>query len=81
MAEAQMNERELTTLDVLYVLKNGFVYDTPEKATIHGLYKYKMINSTPNSNRREVRVVVIPSMQAAQAKIVTVMWVDDRDGR
>lgn len=76
-----MKERWITTLDVLYVLKNGFVYDPPEKATRPGYYKYKMINPTPNSNRREVRVVVIPSMEAAvpQGKIATVMWADEPD--
>jgi hypothetical protein len=76
-AKDQMQVRDLTVLDVLYVLKNGFVYDPPEEATRTGFYKYKMINSTPNSNRREVRVVVIPSIQAAQAKVVTVMWADE----
>lgn len=76
-AEDQMKERGITTLDVLYVMKNGFVYDAPEKATRPGFFKYTMTNPTPNSNRREVRVVVIPSMQAPQAKIATVMWADE----
>jgi hypothetical protein len=76
-AKEQMRERELTSLDVMYVLENGFIYDRPEKASLPGFYKYKMLNATPNSNRREVRVVVIPSLQAAQAKIVTVMWADE----
>lgn len=76
-AEDRMKERDLTTLDVMHVLKNGIVYDPAEEATRPGFYKYKMINSTPNSNRRDVRVVVIPSIQSAQAKIVTVMWVDE----
>jgi hypothetical protein len=76
-AEDQMRERGITSLDVMYVLKSGFVYDTPEKATRPGLYKYLMLNSTPNSNRREVRIALIPSMQSTQAKIVTVMWADE----
>ena len=76
-AEDQMRERGITIPDVLYVLKNGFVYDAPEKATRPGLYKYLMLNATPNSNRREVRVALIPSMQSTQAKIVTVMWADE----
>lgn len=72
-----MGERGITTLDVMYVLKNGFVYDPPEPATRAGYYKYKMVNPTPNSNRREVRLVVMPSLQSAQAKIATVMWADE----
>lgn len=76
-AQDQMRERGITSLDVMYVLKSGFVYDTPEKATRPGLYKYLMLNSTPNSNRREVRIALIPSMQSTQAKIVTVMWADE----
>lgn len=76
-AEDQMRERGITTPDVLYVLKYGFVYEPPENATRVGYYKYKMINPTPNSNRREVRLVVIPSIQSAQAKIATVMWADE----
>ena len=76
-AEDQMRERGITTIDIMYVLKSGFVYDAPEKATRPSLYKYLMLNSTPNSNRREVRVAVIPSMQSTQAKIITVMWADE----
>ena len=76
-AEEQMEERGITTLDVLYVLKNGFIYDPPEPASRWGYFRYAMINPTPNSNRREVKVIVIPSMQAAQAKIATVMWADE----
>jgi hypothetical protein len=76
-AEDQMRERGITALDVMYVLKNGFVYEKPEKATRPGLYRYLMLNSTPNSDRREVRVALIPSMQSAKAKIVTVMWADE----
>jgi hypothetical protein len=76
-AEDQMAQRGITTLDVMYVLKNGFVYDPPEPATCLGFYKYRIINPTPNSNRREVRVAVIPSIQSAQAKVATVMWADE----
>ncbi|HVZ70445.1 MAG TPA: DUF4258 domain-containing protein [Rhizomicrobium sp.] len=76
-AEDQMKERGITAIDVMYVLKNGFVYDPPVQATRAGFYRYSMINPTPNSNRREVRVVLIPSIQAAQAKVATVMWADE----
>ncbi len=76
-AEDQMELRDLTTLDVLYVLKNGFVYANAEKSTRWGFFKYAMVCPTPNSNRREVKVIVIPSEQSCSAKIVTVMWADE----
>lgn len=76
-AEDQMEERGLTTIDVLYVLKNGFVYDIAEKSTRPGYFRYAVISPTPNSNRRQVKVIAIPSMQSPAAKIVTVMWADD----
>ena len=76
-AQDQMEERGITSVDIMYVLKNGFVYDAAEAATRAGLYKYKINNPTPNSNRREVRLVVIPSPQRPQIKIATVMWADE----
>ena len=42
-----------------------------------GFFKYKMVSTTPNSESREVAVIVIPSPQAPSAKVVTVMWVDE----
>ena len=73
----QMEERDITVPDALHVLKHGFVYDAPIPATQPGLYRYLMRGSTPSSNRRDVRIVVIPSMHKANAKIVTVMWADE----
>jgi hypothetical protein len=73
----QMEEREITVPDVLYVLQNGFIYDAPKRATSWGQFKYDMIGSTPNSNRREVRVIVIPSPSSPAAKAATVMWADE----
>lgn len=74
-----MEERDLTSLDILYVLQNGFVYKAAEPATRLGYWKYAMLGPTPNSNRREVKVIVIPS-QAAAVKVVTVMWADETVG-
>jgi hypothetical protein len=76
-AEDQMEERALWTPDVMYVLQNGFVYGPPEESTRKGFYKYTMVSPTPNSNRREVKIVVIPSISAPAAKVVTVMWRDE----
>ncbi|MBO6635190.1 DUF4258 domain-containing protein [Parvibaculum sp.] len=75
-AKDQMAERELIMGDVTHVLKHGFVLENGEPATQPGLFKYKMDCSTPNSNGRDVRVVVIPT-QSCMVKIVTVMWVDE----
>jgi len=76
-AREQMAERALIVGDVTHVLKNGFVYDDPEKATREGYFKYHIEGVTPNSGGRTIRLVVIPSGRHA-IKIVTVMWRDDR---
>ena len=73
----QMKERDITVPDALYVLRTGFVYDAPIPATQPGLYRYKMKGPTPSSYRREVSIVVIPSMHKADVKIITVMWADE----
>jgi hypothetical protein len=70
-------ERDLIIGDALHVLKNGFVYDEPEPSTKEGFYKYKMESTTPNSNNRVVRVVVIPDVKNKGVKFVTIMWVDE----
>jgi hypothetical protein len=73
----QMEARDITTPDVLHAMKTGFVYDPPFPAKQPGLYLYTIKGATPSSNRRDVRIVVIPSMHKAVAKIVTVMWADE----
>ena len=72
-----MLERDLIMGDALHVLKHGFVYEEAEPA-MRGFFKYKMECNTPNSNGRTVRVVVIPSVNKAAFKIVSVMWADER---
>jgi hypothetical protein len=73
----QMEAREITAPDVLYVLRTGFVYEAPVPATQPLLYRYAIKGPTPNSNRREVRVVAVPSLHHADIKIITVMWADE----
>lgn len=75
-AKDQLAERGLIIGDALHVLKNGFVYNKPEPATQENHFRYAMECSTPNSGSRTVRVIVIPSPQRTEAKIVTVMWAD-----
>jgi hypothetical protein len=76
-AEEQMESRGITTPDVMYVLQTGFVYQAPLKATSWGFYKYVVLCTTPNSSRREVRVIAIPSPSSPSAKVVSVMWADE----
>lgn len=73
----QMEARDITTPDVLWALKMGFVYEDPIPATQPGLYRYTLRGPTPTSNGRDIKVVIIPSMHTACAKIVTVMWADE----
>lgn len=74
----RLNERGLLMSDLLYVLKNGFVYEEPEPSTNPHFHKYKMESETPNSNGRIVRAVVIPDARNCTIKAVTIMWVDER---
>lgn len=73
----QMRERDLLVGDVLYALKNGFVYSEAQTTTQNGLFKYLMESKTPNSGNRAIRVVVIPDSERCWIKILTVMWVDE----
>ena len=75
-AKERMSERGLLVGDVIHVLKNGTVYEEAEPATRDGLFKYVIECHTPNSSRRSVRLVVIPSPTSRSFKVVTVMWVD-----
>lgn len=76
-AKDQMLDRDLIMGDLRHVLRSGFVYDEPEEATQAGFFKYRIEGTTPNSDGRTVRVVVIPS-GGHELKIVTVMWRDER---
>src|SRR5690242_11034929 len=76
-AKSQMAERELFTGDVLYLLKNGFVFDPPFPSTRPDLFKYQMESKTPNSGARDVKVIAIPDWTRKALKIPTVMWKDE----
>ncbi|MBL4615897.1 MAG: DUF4258 domain-containing protein [Magnetovibrio sp.] len=77
-ARDRMAERELIMGDVLYVLKQGVVLNEAQQATRSDCYKYELECSTPNSNGRTVRVVVIPSPDRPAVKVITIMWVDGK---
>lgn len=77
-AQDRLVERGLIMSDVLYVLKNGFVYDpNPEPSTREGYHKYAIESRCPNGSNRDVRVIVIPDKKAKFLKIISVMWVDE----
>lgn len=75
-AKERMSERGLLIGDVIHVPKNGTVYEEAEPATRDGLFKHGIECLTPNSGRRSVRLVVIPSPTSRSIKVITVMWVD-----
>ncbi len=75
----RLSERNIIMSDVLYVLKNGFVYEDPIPTTRAGYNKYQMECRSPNSGSRGVRVIVIPDKQNCSLKIITVMWVDEKE--
>ncbi len=74
-AKDRMKERSLVISDVLYALKNGFVYDDAVPATRPNHYKYRMECRTPNSGNRAIGLIVIPA--ESFLKIITVMWIDE----
>ncbi len=76
-AKEQMLARGLIMSDVLYVLRNGYVYEDPVESTLAGLYKYKVESRSPNSGRRILRVIAVPDGKPCQIKVITVMWRDE----
>lgn len=72
-----MAERSIIISDILYLVRNGFVYKDPIPAKTEGYYRYEIECRTPNSANRSIRLVVIPNYNTMGIKIVTVMWVDE----
>ena len=76
-ARDQMQARGIITSDVLFVLKFGFVLVEPTPATRAGFFRYAIENKTPNSDSRDIRLIVIPDKNRCVIKLVTVMWIDE----
>lgn len=76
-AKERLQERDLFTPDLLYVLKHGFVYEEPEPSTLNGFFKYQIEGPSPSSRGRTLRVVAVPDEVSCQIKIITVMWRDE----
>jgi hypothetical protein len=50
-----------------------------KKTTRKGVFKYKVQGTTPNSDRRQIGVIVaMDETQPLIARIITVMWVDEK---
>jgi len=76
-ARDQMRDRDLIMGDLRHLLRGGFVYDQPAPATREGYFRYAVEGTTPNSDGRTVRAIVIPNGDC-ELKIVTVMWRTDQ---
>ena len=76
-AAERFQERSLILGDLLYVLKNGTVYEDGTRSTRLGYHKYKIQSRTPNSDLREIALIVVACEGDCCLKIVTVMWVDE----
>lgn len=76
-ARDQMFDRSIVVSDILFVLKFGFVFLESTPATRPGFFRYAMENKTPNSDSRDIRVIVIPDQKRCLLKLITVMWVDE----
>lgn len=80
-ATQRLAERGLLVSDVLYLLRNGFVYQDPVAATQAGYYRYVVQGQSPNSGGRNICAVVIPNSTYMKIKVVTVYWVDEVETR
>lgn len=76
-AKERMSARGLIMSDLLFVLKNGFVYVEGQESTVDGFFKYQVESQSPNSGSRVLKVVAIPDYKSCGLKIVTVMWRDE----
>ena len=74
-------ERGITNSDVLFVLRTGFVTDDAVPASQSGRFKYEITGRSPNSNGRDIRLIVIPTHETCTIKLVTLMWEDEKQTR
>lgn len=77
-AKDRLAQRGLLMSDLLFVLRNGYVYEEPEESTLAGFYKYRIESQSPNSGARFLRAVVVPDGKACQIKVITIMWRDEK---
>ena len=70
-------DRDLIVSDALFIIRKGFIYSHPEKASQTGMFKYAIETRTPNSGNRTVRAIIIPDFERVWIKFVTIMWADE----
>ena len=68
----RMNEREIFDVDVLRILRRGFVYDQPEE-TAMGEWKCKMVMRLRGSREAGVLVIIL---KRGTLFVKTVEWED-----
>lgn len=74
-AKERLLERDLLMSDLLFLLRNGFVYDEAQASTRPNFFKYNVQSPTPNTNGRALVATVIPD--ECCIKVVTIMWKDE----
>ncbi|WP_416878665.1 DUF4258 domain-containing protein [Litorimonas sp.] len=74
-AKERLDERNITTGDILHIIRTGFVYDAPQPAS-RDYYKYAIEGRSPNSNGRTIKLIIIPDVKACGVKLITIMWKD-----
>lgn len=72
-----MDLRDISTFDVLAVLRNGFVHADPVAGNRPGSFVYAMEARIQDHGGRTIRVVVAVDPERTRVKIVTVMFVDE----
>lgn len=77
----RLAERGIIQSDVLYVLKRGFVQQKAAAAMMNGYFRYVIQTVTPNTPSREIGCCVISDLRRYTIKIVTVMFVDEKQTR
>lgn len=80
-AKTRLDERGLILPDVLFLLRTGFVLNEARPAKTNGYFRYEVQGVTPSSERRKVCSVVIPNYNQCSLKVVTVMWLDEKETR
>jgi Domain of unknown function (DUF4258) len=73
----RLSERGLLISDLLFVLKNGFVYEESQPSTVPEYFKYRIEGQSPNSGSRYLRVVAIADEKSCSLKAITIMWRDE----
>ena len=72
----RLKERGIIMSDVIYLLYHDFKLLSIDESTrsAEGLFKYKICGRTPNSDDKNIYLVIIPSLKINGVKIITAMW-------